>query len=73
MRRSVCERGESADQGDVIHDSLKRCNGSDLPIQRGESAGAGLSAAGSGETVADGVAEATASLVLASTISFFSS
>jgi hypothetical protein len=42
-------------------------------LQRCEAVGVGLSAAGVGEIVGDGIAEATASLIFASSSSFFSS
>jgi hypothetical protein len=72
-------RGESVGQARVIR--CQRYDASELTIQRfnpstlqrGEAVGVGLSSAGLGETAGDGVAEAAASLLLASSISFFSS
>jgi hypothetical protein len=51
--------------------TIQRFNSSTL--QRGEAVGVGLNSAGLGETAGDGVADAAASLLLASSISFFSS
>src|SRR6266545_2097990 len=72
---------ERRKRGTSLRDSLHRYNGWELTIQRfnpstlqrGEAVGVELSWAGLGETAGDGVAEAAASLLLASSISFFSS